>query len=71
LCRQFYFGYPTIWQSKTAKLQSAENQLNTIWQFPIAKSQEVFVSQYLIQLPSEDELKNIIQDEIKQYSLRY
>ena len=29
--------------------------------------QEVFVSQYLIQLPSEEELKNIIQDEIKQY----
>lgn len=32
-------------------------------------SQEVFVSQYLLQLPSEDELKELINEEIRQHEV--
>ena len=37
LYRQFYLENPAIWQFLTAKFQNTDNQLNTIWQFPIAK----------------------------------
>jgi predicted nuclease of restriction endonuclease-like (RecB) superfamily len=39
LYRQFYLEYPAIWQYLTAKFQNSNNQPDTIWQFPIAKSQ--------------------------------
>lgn len=38
LYRQFYLEYPEIWQLVTAKFQSADNQINIIWQLEIAKS---------------------------------
>ncbi|KAA2240426.1 DUF1016 domain-containing protein [Chitinophaga agrisoli] len=54
LYRQFYSSYPQIgpiiqasvpapiWQSLIAKLQPSNNQSSTIWQSPIAKSDELF-----------------------------
>jgi predicted nuclease of restriction endonuclease-like (RecB) superfamily len=41
LYRQFYLEYPAIWQFLTAKFQDADNRLNTIWQFPIPKSEAI------------------------------
>ncbi|OFX20377.1 MAG: cytoplasmic protein [Bacteroidetes bacterium GWA2_31_9] len=40
LYRQFYQEYPQIWQFIIAKFQNSDNQIDKIWQLPIAKSHQ-------------------------------
>lgn len=71
LCKDFYIAYPEILRTVSAKLHFTDNQSVGILQTVSAKlenatsglSQKVFVSKYLINLPSEEQLKEIIEKE--------